>query len=434
MFNNVAIDVAIGLVFIYLLYSLLTTIIQEIIAAKLSFRAKFLEKAIIRMLQDKQEYSTFTKWGIFINQLAKPKSNKKQEVRVSEMEEDNKKERAADNATIQKKKGPNSFAAAFYNHSLIKVFSQEDCTRKPAYLVSTTFSKIVLDLLKGHEVVPGENIRSKIQESLTTGTIKWNPGNINEQVIHDTIIEKDTKAYLNSIWADAQGDVEKFRDLMEQWFNETMDRTTGWYKKYTQFISLLIGLVLAIVFNVDTLKIADALRKDPKLREQLVQQAGAFVAAHPDLNAELQTAKKAVKEKVTADSSITKKDSVIKVAGTNLDKRYDSLKQVMDSLNAAAGNLVSGDIVRTRDILGTGIYSVSLMKTGEDWYSLNVLWRFLQALAGWIITALALSLGSPFWFDILNKLMKLRSSVAPAIEQDTAKAKEVNTNNIKRVG
>ena len=52
MFNSTALDVVIGLVFIYLLYSLLASIIQEIIATQLAFRSKVLEKAILRMLED----------------------------------------------------------------------------------------------------------------------------------------------------------------------------------------------------------------------------------------------------------------------------------------------------------------------------------------------------------------------------------------------
>ena len=52
MFNNVALDVFIGLIFVFLLYSLLATIIQEIIATRFAIRAKVLEKAILRMLED----------------------------------------------------------------------------------------------------------------------------------------------------------------------------------------------------------------------------------------------------------------------------------------------------------------------------------------------------------------------------------------------
>src|SRR3954470_23135335 len=52
MFSNVALDVFIGLIFVFLLYSLLATIIQEMIAVRLAFRSKVLEKAILRMLED----------------------------------------------------------------------------------------------------------------------------------------------------------------------------------------------------------------------------------------------------------------------------------------------------------------------------------------------------------------------------------------------
>src|SRR5689334_17547149 len=52
MFNNVALDVFIGLVFIYLLYSLLATILQEIIASQLGLRGRMLQRAMRRMLED----------------------------------------------------------------------------------------------------------------------------------------------------------------------------------------------------------------------------------------------------------------------------------------------------------------------------------------------------------------------------------------------
>ena len=31
-------------------------------------------------------------------------------------------------------------------------------------------------------------------------------------------------------------------------------------------------------------------------------------------------------------------------------------------------------------------------------------------ILGWLITALAVSLGAPFWFDLLNRLVKLRGT------------------------
>ncbi|MGZ8538832.1 MAG: hypothetical protein ACXWV9_11240, partial [Flavisolibacter sp.] len=55
MFNNIALDVCIGLVFIFLLYSLLATIILELIAHILDLRARMLTKALRNMLEDRDE-------------------------------------------------------------------------------------------------------------------------------------------------------------------------------------------------------------------------------------------------------------------------------------------------------------------------------------------------------------------------------------------
>lgn len=58
MLNVVVLDVVIGLVFIYLLYSLLVTIIQEIIATQFGFRAKILQRSIFRRLDDENKFSS----------------------------------------------------------------------------------------------------------------------------------------------------------------------------------------------------------------------------------------------------------------------------------------------------------------------------------------------------------------------------------------
>jgi hypothetical protein len=38
---------------------------------------------------------------------------------------------------------------------------------------------------------------------------------------------------------------------------------------------------------------------------------------------------------------------------------------------------------------------------------------WLGRLPGWLLTALAITLGAPFWFDLLNKIMVIRSTVKP---------------------
>ena len=385
MFNNGSIDIVVGLVFIYLLYSMLLTIVQEILANLIRYRAKFLEKGIMRMLEetpDKAQAKKATRLlGFIINPFA------------------------------HLIKG-NTLTAAFYDHPLIKFLGEDADKKKPAYLKSESFSKVVLDLLRGNGVHPGDSIRERIQQSID-----------NKQINFGTLsipIGADTATYLNSIWVDAQGDVERFRESLEKWFDETMDRTTGWYKKHAQLISILVGLIIAVIFNVDTIQLAGKLQKDPTLRAQLVQQADAFVKAHPNLDKELQQERKDLIQE-SADSTISSQDE------KDLDAKYNKLKQDREILLSRADSLVKGDIQKTQQLLGTGI-------NHYDFGEYPVL-TLLLSIVGWFITALALSLGAPFWFDLLNKLMKLRASVPPP---EAEKSKHITLNTpgpgIKRVG
>jgi hypothetical protein len=66
MFNSVALDVVIGLIFIYLLYSLLATVISEMIASVLGLRARNLKVAINRMLNDEKVQGLMKRFRIMI--------------------------------------------------------------------------------------------------------------------------------------------------------------------------------------------------------------------------------------------------------------------------------------------------------------------------------------------------------------------------------
>ncbi len=68
-------------------------------------------------------------------------------------------------------------------------------------------------------------------------------------------INTNTVLFLRSLWQESGADVGTFKVKLEQWFDDTMQRATGWYKRYTQFVLFIIGMVMAVVFNVDTIAI-----------------------------------------------------------------------------------------------------------------------------------------------------------------------------------
>lgn len=390
MTNIEALDLVIGLIFIYLLYSLLVSIIQEIIATNLGFRAKVLEKGIIRMLQD-QEQGRIRSWLHLIFNI--------------------------------KQKGKFNLSDQFYSHPLIRSLAEDKWFSKPSYLTAQNFSKVMIDLLRGKNLEAGDSFREQIQSALKKKTIIVT----RQQKETEVEIDPDTLEYLNSIWIDAQGDVDRFRKNLERWFDDTMERTGGWYKKYTQAILFVVGFFVAMSFNVDTVLIVKKLSKDPALREQLVKQADTYVRAHPNLKADLDASKKRIDEALASKTNKTPLDSAAaKAEKEKEEQEYKKIVQRNQALAAQADSLIKKDLANISGVVGLGWSRMCDDKNTKcscecplrpaGWNALTI--------PGWILTALALSLGAPFWFDLLNKLMQLRGN---AHTEDSKKSENSNS-------
>lgn len=375
MFNSTVLDVVIGLVFIYLLYSLLASVIQEIVATSLSFRAKILEKSIVRMLQDDEENT--------VGFIDRAKSwfhilfNKK----------------------ITKDK---SLSELFYQHPLLKYLGEDKWYSKPSYLNAKNFSKVIVDLLRGENTQAGDDFRPLIEKALQTGIIEYNG------IIYN--IEKATLKYLNSLWIDANGDIQKYTIQLENWFNETQERATGWYKRYTQVLLFTIGLIIAIAFNVNTLEIVKKLSKDPELRSQLVNQAENYIKANPDLKKEMAERQSRI-DKMIAESTGASKDS-LKNEAKYLDSLSKAYQENMMHSIKKSDSIINTDLQKMNQLLGLGWTNTCERNPKScKCYCIPIPNNFDGGSPfGWIITAIAISMGAPFWFDLLNKLFKLRGS------------------------
>lgn len=328
MFGSNILEVAIGLIFIFLLYSLLATAINEAIASYLGLRAKNLKKAIERMLDDDS--------------------------------------------------GKTFFSDKFYKQPLIKYLGEPTffgkVLRKPAYLTSQNFSKNVVDLLK--KLDDGKNVEASALERIKSGIEK--------------IPASETKEFIKSLMNDANHDVEKFKTLLEQWYNDTMERASGWYKRKVQFMIFIIGFALAIIFNVDSIELVNKLSKDPESRKLVVEMATTYINKHPqgiDI----------------VHSQATKKDSL---AINNMD----SLQVKHDSIVTFAESLLRNDIEKADNLLsaGWGNFNGAKGKWARFKYVIHHLCS-IKKLLGFLITTFAISLGAPFWFDLLSKLVKIRS-------------------------
>jgi hypothetical protein len=186
--------------------------------------------------------------------------------------------------------------------------------------------------------------------------------------------------------ATADNDFDKLKTSIADWYNSAMDRASGWYKYNTQTMLFSIGIVLAIALNANTIVIVQQLSKNPTLRESIVAAAATEAAKAKDTPA-----------------TPPPPDSTDKNGKSPLQNLQDQVKE-LDELGIPLG-------WPTRD--------------GETWWKRNN--DALQrpgTWVGWLFTAVAVSLGAPFWFDMLNKIMIVRSTVKPGEKSQPGKDKE----------
>jgi hypothetical protein len=175
---------------------------------------------------------------------------------------------------------------------------------------------------------------------------------------------------------DAAGnDAAKVRENIENWFNSTTDRMAGWYKRRTQVITLVLGIGIAVVLNADTIIIVDALWHNSALRSSVASQAEQFADQAKSTSANPQSEGQ---QKVQAYRTLANVGLPI---GWNAQ---DAAHTLPGSIFREGGRAVSWSL-----------------------YQLDLHWL------GWLITGLAISLGAPFWFDLLNKIIVVRSTVKP---------------------
>ncbi|MGN6439005.1 MAG: hypothetical protein ACTHMM_20850 [Agriterribacter sp.] len=413
MFNNVALDIAIGLIFIFVLYSLLATAIHEFIATLFAYRHRMLDIALEQMLDGKHySYYWWNKVGNIVWWLVakfikqkKPAAfantgademlkfsdfTAKQNLTTSQI---NDLKALGVRRNVLNKKAA-LFAANITDHPLYKRSAENSLFyKKPAYLGADVFSDILMDVLSKSSPSPVllKEIRNNLDDLAATG---MNPALKNILTI-----------YMNQ----ANGDTVRFKGLLEDWYNQQMERVKGWYKRQTSRILLVIGFALAIAFNVNTIQIAGKLAENDEVRDKLAQQATEWVKTNPSLPA---TANR-------ADTIMN--DSAIRVAKENFIKTSAGYRKEIDSTNNLMG-MGWGTAVLRRKIDYDQLYWIEYpVKFVFDhllafivpdaamsvYYEIT---RYPAILIGFLITAFAVSFGAPFWFDLLNKAVSIRGS------------------------
>jgi hypothetical protein len=361
MTGIVVLDIVIGLVFIYALYSLLITTIVEFVALAFQLRAKNLKRALRRMLDDgsiKVFYDDFVKIPLIKNLSS------------------------------------NRFSW-FFN---INTF--------PSYISPKTFSKALVYLLS--------KIKSDSEPNTESKTL---PEKISMRLGSEELKDMETVEYISFLLFEADGNIEKFIKSLEEWFDSTMERCVGWYKKNVTFLTLGVAFILSMLFNIDTLQFIDQLSKDDKAREQYVELAGQLLS-NEELTNPAPVFDSTLEKRLLNDTALFKRLGSDSVTFVNA---------ITDSVNQQFAYIQKVLFSRMDTLYATSqkVQEVLSFKREKQPHWFFDSWL---NLLGCLITALALSLGAPFWFDLLNKFMKLRSSLAMDVKKNEGLGKDPAAN------
>lgn len=234
-----------------------------------------------------------------------------------------------------------------------RVPTADSGSTKPSYLQSATFAVTLLDTIRKTYKNP---------DALLAATSL-------EQAITNMPVS-ELKTTLQAFVTKAEGDMDKVHQSIEAWFNEAMDRVSGWYKRRTQALLFLIGLVAAVTFNIDSIQIFKQLWREPTMREMMIKQAeGVFIP-------------------------VTQENEVPGV---------DLVEQSQKMLNTLPPSLPIG--------WPAAAWSEKPLVKKTP---LQMLCDVLLLVIGWLITASAATMGAPFWFDLISALLPLRSGGKPA--------------------
>jgi hypothetical protein len=220
-----------------------------------------------------------------------------------------------------------SVAKSLYDHPFIKPLEKNG---RPSYIHARTFSMALLDL-----VAPGQKSVDEIITAVDAATI---PDELKQQ--------------LKALALRAGADVGELVKGVETWFDDDMERVSGWYKRKSHAIILGLGLAVTICLNADSLAFAAGLVENGAAREAFVAAAATTVDASP----------------------------------------------------APGGGLPSIDIPKAKEQLGQAGLPLGWaagLPSAERWPGM---------VLGWLITAAAVAMGAPFWFDLLTKLTNVRST------------------------
>jgi hypothetical protein len=366
--NSLIVELAIGLVFVFAVFAALTSALTEAVARFFALRAETLLRGI-RALVDGNTTGNLDEQAL--KQIWSPAPANPSPptgggggstASTSGTAEFTSREPPYTNRLLE-----NAVIASQGHSDLMPVTTGRKLSLKekrnlPSYLSSRAFARAVIA-----GVVPNAQGKTTLSEI---------------GVAIESMKDSALKKSLQTLVANADNSVQTFRRSIEQWYDDHMDRVSGWYKRQIRWISLAIGAVLVLAFNANAISITRALYSDEALRDSVVTQA-------------VEAADCGDKEPAECLREVRQEIQGLRAIGLPLGWTADPLCEPTGPTLAASTDCSFFERFGLAD------------RTSDGWSDFRFL---LVLLVGYALMVLALVPGARFWFDLISRLGSLRSS------------------------
>lgn len=344
--NNNILDTIISLTLIYALLSILVSILLEWWNHRQKARAKFLRQAVFQLLDDPLNLN---------------------------------------------------FGEMFYNHFLVDGLKFREGKRPPQYISSKLFAEVLIDIIANRKLHDHPIVMTGFSDDAGKEYRLQHNVKVDDVIIRFSRALEELKPSpltdtLQSLWQKSGGQYEVLKGLLSNWFDDYMDRVSGWYKTQQRKKLLVFGFTVAIVLNVDSLHLLKVISMDDALRSRLITQAEKQASGYEQQS---DSAGNGIRvDGLTQEKLVFKADSILAITneldlpiGWNEHQApWSWLKPKSERAALTSSGLLMYLDKRNR---------------GEGWY-------VLLYVVGIVISGVSLSFGAPFWFETLVKLINIR--------------------------
>ncbi len=361
------IDLVVGMIFIFFLLSIICSSAVELWLSMLSTRAKLLKQWLLHIFDSPaldshgQPIPLLDSKGVQI---------------------------------IDKNGNPafTKIGQSIMDHCMVTALSKPG--KSTTYIDARNFVSALLDRITISPAAPGTNVVqlpptkladyiAAIQKSdLISGELKRTILSFANQAEQAAAVINTIPAaanITNNITTTIKSELDHFNERLEKWYDSNADRLTGTLKrKKVMPTTFILATIITISLNTDSIEISKYLYNNKEASKEL-----AATAMNTYKNYE---------ERIT---TMQKTDSIPRPADTaainRLNKSTMQLKQDIDSIHAL---------------------DIPIGWKGTNVKDLKTFWDYInfRHIVGWLATILAICMGAPFWFDLLNKIANLRGT------------------------